>query len=162
MSRAHERFQRYQSTRRVFFHPTQISFQFLAPCDDCLRTGNVLDRERTRYRDTGIKFPKNDPSENKSSQHRIAPDNWGDEDAPLSLNLCRFLISDETYMSYNKLESIKLARGLRQLGASFLLVLLISAFRYFIRSLAGPRCISRPQRKIGLWDCWRARLGARS
>src|SRR5262245_21468135 len=43
-----------------------------------------------------LSFPKSDPSENKCSQHRFAPDNWGDEDASLSLNLCRFLISDET------------------------------------------------------------------
>ena len=47
---------------------------------------------------------------------------------------------------------------LRQLGAGFLLILAISAFRYLTRSLSWLRCISPEDRRVGFWTLWRARL----
>lgn len=47
---------------------------------------------------------------------------------------------------------------LRQLGAGFVLILAISAFRYLTRSLSWLRCISPEDRHVGFWTLWRARL----
>ena len=47
---------------------------------------------------------------------------------------------------------------LRELGAGFLLILAISAFRYLTRSLSWLRCIPPEDRHIGFWTLWRARL----
>ncbi len=46
----------------------------------------------------------------------------------------------------------------RQLGAGFLLILAISAFRYLTRSLSWLRCLPPEDRVIGFWALWRARL----
>ncbi len=46
----------------------------------------------------------------------------------------------------------------RQLGAGFLLILAISAFRYLTRSLSWLRCMNPEERGIGFWTLWRARL----
>ena len=46
----------------------------------------------------------------------------------------------------------------RQLGAGFLLILAISAFRYLTRSLSWLRCMNPEERSIGFWTLWRARL----
>jgi hypothetical protein len=52
----------------------------------------------------------------------------------------------------------EIGERLRQLGAGFLLILAISAFRYLTRSLSWLRCISPEDRHVGFWTLWRARL----
>lgn len=52
----------------------------------------------------------------------------------------------------------EIGERLRQLGAGFLLILLISAFRYLTRSLSWLRCMTPEERQIGFWALWRARL----
>lgn len=46
----------------------------------------------------------------------------------------------------------------QELGAGFLLILAISAFRYLARSLSWLRCLSPEDRGVGFWALWRARL----
>ncbi|MEO6724608.1 MAG: lysylphosphatidylglycerol synthase domain-containing protein [Blastocatellia bacterium] len=52
----------------------------------------------------------------------------------------------------------EIGERLRQLGAGFLLILLISASRYLTRSMSWLRCMTPDERKIGFWTLWRARL----
>jgi Lysylphosphatidylglycerol synthase TM region len=52
----------------------------------------------------------------------------------------------------------EIGQRLRQLGAGFLLILLISAVRYLTRSLSWLWCITPEKRTIGFWNLWRARL----
>lgn len=52
----------------------------------------------------------------------------------------------------------EIGERLRQLGAGFLLILLISASRYLTRSLSWLRCMTPDERRIGFWTLWRARL----
>lgn len=52
----------------------------------------------------------------------------------------------------------EISERLRQLGAGFLLILLISASRYLTRSLSWLRCMTPDERGIGFWTLWRARL----
>lgn len=52
----------------------------------------------------------------------------------------------------------EIGERLRQLGAGFLLILLISASRYLTRSLSWLRCMTPDERSVGFWTLWRARL----
>lgn len=52
----------------------------------------------------------------------------------------------------------EIGERLRQLGAGFLLILLISASRYLTRSLSWLRCMTPDERRVGFWTLWRARL----
>jgi hypothetical protein len=52
----------------------------------------------------------------------------------------------------------EIGERLRQLGAGFLLILLISASRYLTRSLSWLRCMTPGERRVGFWALWRARL----
>src|SRR5262245_16241650 len=47
---------------------------------------------------------------------------------------------------------------LRELGSGFFIILLISSFRYLLRSLSWFRCIQPEQRRVGLWALLRARI----
>lgn len=52
----------------------------------------------------------------------------------------------------------EIGERVRQLGAGFLLILLISAFRYLTRSMSWLRCMAPKERHVGFWALWRARL----
>src|SRR5215813_3561241 len=51
-----------------------------------------------------------------------------------------------------------IGKRLEQVRAGFLLILLISGFRYITRSLSWLRCMTPDLRDIGFWTLWRARL----
>ncbi|MGH9840826.1 MAG: lysylphosphatidylglycerol synthase domain-containing protein [Blastocatellia bacterium] len=48
--------------------------------------------------------------------------------------------------------------NIQKLGAGFLLILAISSSRYLSRTAAWLRCMSPPERRVGFWTLWRARL----
>jgi|SRR5262245_24697982 len=52
----------------------------------------------------------------------------------------------------------EIGQRLKQVRAGFLLILLISGFRYLTRSLSWFQCITPDRRDVGFWTLWRARL----
>src|SRR5437764_13257654 len=51
----------------------------------------------------------------------------------------------------------QIADGIRRLGAGFVLILMISAVRHIVRSIAWMACVETPHR-LRFWDALRARL----
>src|SRR3989440_3487946 len=51
----------------------------------------------------------------------------------------------------------QIADGIRRLGAGFILILMISAVRHIVRSVAWMACVEAPHR-LRFWDALRARL----